>query len=241
MRPAARWSDVATPNQTPEQIGVLGYGNVVAFRLFIEVPTRPAEVAKRHHNRFAKVAMREVLEYHHKHHIPLHYKGESSKTRYNYHPRSPAYERAKQRKYHHKYPLVYSGDTAKMHKRPGGYKSLRVGGAAEGGKRAIQGILEYVFSFTAKVAAHMRQKFQAASGKGKSAAARMRAENRKQRRTMLLQDARRRGVTIGQMRKELEQMHPDEVRKLAEVYLASYLRQYNAWEGGRKRKRLPTK
>lgn len=223
----------------PAQLSVFARRGV-HFRLFLDVPEKPGDVAKRHHNAWVKQAMREVLQFHHDHHIPQHYKGQESARKYRYAPRGPGYTKAKRRKYHHDYPLVYTGATAKLHKSPTGFKAMRIGGAAMGGKRPISGVLEYVFSFTSKIVEHFRAKFGGKTGKPQSQAAQQRQEQRDARRKMLREDARRRGVTIGQMRKELEQMTQQEVTKLAQVFAASYARQYNEFKSKRRRTRLPS-
>lgn len=200
--------------------------------VFLEVPAKLKEMSDRAHNKITKDSLRDVLEYHHKHHMPLHFKGQASAAKYGYMQRKPGYEKAKRRQKHHAYPLVWSGQTARNIK--AGYKYLRVGGAAIGG-RALNAYLVYQFSFSAAIRAAYAARSAATKKTGdKPNDARKRLAARAIRKALVKQRAQV-GVTIAQMKKEIAAMTPEERKKLAEVFKAGYMARFNALPRGRRR------
>ncbi|MCZ6655572.1 MAG: hypothetical protein O7D91_21395 [Planctomycetota bacterium] len=67
--------------------------------LLLDLPERPADLAKRYHNKYAKQAARVMMEKHHAVNVPKHFK-RGARQRYGYKPRNPRYVRSKQRRYH---------------------------------------------------------------------------------------------------------------------------------------------
>src|SRR5687768_16788977 len=78
----------------------------------IDVPERPADLAKRWHNKYAKEALRETIEKWHGHQqgFAKHFRRDA-RYRYNHAPRSEKYKRYKQRRYHSTVDLIKTGRT----------------------------------------------------------------------------------------------------------------------------------
>lgn len=110
-----------------------------------DIPTRPEDIAQRHHNRFAKEAMRRVLITHHEKRIPVHFT-KVAHQKYGYQSRTLKYMKAKARKYHSTTDLIKTGNTRRQMTSAGGRK-ITIGGAAEGGKKALEGTLTLRFPF----------------------------------------------------------------------------------------------
>jgi hypothetical protein len=110
----------------------------------ITLPTRPEEMAKRDHNRVVKDALKAIIARHHKQHIPKHFERSAHGT-YGYKQRSQKYIREKNRRYGSSTDLVKTGRSRqKMLADP----KIVIGGAAEGGKKKLQGVLKLRFDFT---------------------------------------------------------------------------------------------
>jgi hypothetical protein len=111
--------------------------------LEIDIPLRADDVAKRHHNRFVKEAINEVLIAHHRFRLPGHFE-RSAHGKYGYRQRSEKYIREKARRYHSVVDLVKSGKSKNrmMHE-----QRIVIGGSAEGGKKPIDGKLIVSFDF----------------------------------------------------------------------------------------------
>jgi len=69
--------------------------NLMPFTMILDVPTWPDELSKVDHNKFAKAAAKETLEFHLKKNIPRHFL-RSARKRYGYRPRDIEYIRSKQ-------------------------------------------------------------------------------------------------------------------------------------------------
>jgi hypothetical protein len=119
-----------------------GFG---AIGLEIDTPTRPEDIAKRHHNRFAKEAMKRVLTTHHEKRIPGHFT-KAAHQKYGYKTRTLKYMKAKARKYHSTTDLIKTGTSQRQMTSPSGRK-ITVGGAAEGGKKSLEGTLTMRFAW----------------------------------------------------------------------------------------------
>jgi len=113
-------------------------------------PSRPEDMAARHHNRIAKDALREALAHHHRQTIGKHFSAEAA-GRYGYAARSPNYLRRKLRKKGHQLPLVYSGATKRAFTRPG--QQIRVGGTAEAGSLTASIVMRFPFAQRARASA----------------------------------------------------------------------------------------
>lgn len=109
----------------------------------IDVPTRPDDLAKRWHNKFAKDALRETLERWHKspQGFRKHFRRDA-RQRYDHFPRQEKYKRYKARKYHSTVDLVKTGMT-KHHMQQEGKVTIR--GTAEGRDLAASLILRFPF------------------------------------------------------------------------------------------------
>lgn len=107
----------------------------------LDIPTRPADIAKRHHNKIVKDAIRETAEWHHERFVPEHFKA-TNRQRYNHAPRGEAYKRYKLRKYHSRTDLVKTGRTKDWMTRA--YR-LRIAGNAEAGTIKARLILTFPF------------------------------------------------------------------------------------------------
>lgn len=210
------------------------------MRLFVNVPTRPEKLAGvrggRLHNRYAKEAMRETLQEHHKQNIPKHFK-QSARDTYKYAPRAPAYKRYKLRRYKSARDLVLTGATEKAWTTGQGYQALRVGGSAEG-DRALTGSLTYRWSWTDKVREHMKKKYANAKiGKNASDAEKRTKRFVRARIQSSLDTLRqsKRGVTLQQMNIEAQTITPEESKLLAAFYLAAYWRRVEATPSPKRR------
>ncbi len=112
--------------------------------LEFDVPTRAEDLTRRDHNRYVKEAARDVLATYHKKFTRRKFQADASR-RYGYAPRSAKYNRRKQRLKGHRIPMLYSGrsrDTI-----AGSPPKIRIGGAAEGGKKGITASLFLRFPF----------------------------------------------------------------------------------------------
>lgn len=112
------------------------------FIFVVDLPTRPADISKRHHNRIVKDAARAMTERHHRENIPKHFQ-RSARRRYGYAPRDPKYVRSKQKRFGTGgLDLVKRGRTRSWMK--SAYK-LRLGGNAEAGTLKSTLILTFPF------------------------------------------------------------------------------------------------
>ena len=109
--------------------------------MVLDIPTRPEDIAKRHHNRIVKDAAREMMERKHEKHTPEHFK-QTNRRKYNHKPRTEKYKRSKLRQGRGATDLVYRRRTQQWMTRA--YK-LRMGGNAEAG--TLNAKLIYTFPF----------------------------------------------------------------------------------------------
>ena len=116
---------------------------MIDFSFEIEVPTRPEDIAVRHHNRFVKDSLREVLKEHHAKRIPEHFKS-SAHQKYGYARRNLKYMKAKNKRYGSSRDLVKTGRSEREMTNPANAK-ITIGGAAEGGSRDINAKLTLRF------------------------------------------------------------------------------------------------
>lgn len=187
-------------------------------------PSRPEEMATRHHNKIVKDALRETLAEHHRLHTRLHFQ-KGGRHRYGYAPRSQKYLKRKQREKGHTIDMLYSGATRAEMTRP---PRIQMSGAAEGGKKGIGGGYKLRFPFNKQLQANFEQRVKMAQRKGRSGAS---------ARVAAMQAARKN--VVPQLRKEMERWAGDEVTWAARDFQARYLRMLNAFQGRRKRRRLP--
>lgn len=129
-----------------EVLSVAKRGGRELFRVFLDVPTRPEDIARRNHNRFAKEAMQSALLNFHHNLFPKRFEP-GLQSQYIRKSRTVKYQRRKLNKYGHNTALVYTGASRDQMTSPFGFESLRVGGAAEGGKKDISGKITYRFKF----------------------------------------------------------------------------------------------
>lgn len=186
----------------------------------LEVPARFEDITKRHHNRIAKDAVRNVLEYHWKHRIPLHFR-QDARGRYGYKPRSEKYKALKNRRFRSRRDLVLTGASEERMKRE---HRITVGGTAE--KGTLTGTLIVAFSWVKRVQAAFAKKARFARRLGVSADA---LEPSKPR--------AKPSVTIQDMKREIQRMTPDEIKDVAAQFRAEYMRLAERLRSGRKRVR----
>jgi hypothetical protein len=195
----------------------------------IDVPVRPDDLAKRWHNKYAKAALRDTLEWWHKH--PDGFKDHferGNREKFQHFPRTEKYKRAKAKgvkvdgkRYFSTVDLVKTSRT-KEHMRKN--KKITVGGTAVGD--TLRGTLILRFPF-------------------KGGTGRLRQLHRvpKNLIELIKQDKLREKVlhqalTIQKMRIELERFDEDDPRLLAEHFLRAYMQKVEAHRAGRKRTRI---
>lgn len=118
-------------------------GNAQGVQLTVDVPTRFADIAVRHHNRFVKDALGIAMVNHFRNVIPGHFK-QDAHAKYGYATRDPKYIRSKIKRYGHGTDLVKTGASREYMTHN---FTLTLGGAAEGGKRPISATLSLRFPF----------------------------------------------------------------------------------------------
>lgn len=113
------------------------------FVWVIEVPQRSADLARRHHNKYAKEALGEAVEkwHQHKQGFPEHFT-RAAREKFNHFPRTARYKRYKQRRYHSTIDLVKTGRTKR---RMLSQWKLRLGGSATGGNLNVTLVLSFPF------------------------------------------------------------------------------------------------
>lgn len=180
---------------------------VPAFQVFVEVPERPQQVAQRTHNAWSRAAMRQILETHHKKRIPEHFK-RSARGKYGYKNRKPRYMRYKARKYGSQTDLVFSGASKiNIERNP----KFVVAGAAEGGKKPIEGRIEVEFQWQAR----------------RRAALRASPALRKKAYLNLLAGGRANtGVKTEDMKSEVRRILPNEASEMGIEFLHEYMKRY---------------
>lgn len=99
------------------------------FLWVIETPSRPEDLAKRHHNRLSKEALKNTIERFHRELFPDRFR-QDARQKFDHFPRSPKYQKYKLRRYRSTIDLVKTGRTQRWMTRA--YK-LRIGGTAERG------------------------------------------------------------------------------------------------------------
>lgn len=177
---------------------------MIEFALEIEVPSRPEDIAVRHHNRFVKESLREVLKEHHAKRIPGHFKT-SAHQKYGYQRRNLKYMKAKNKRHGSSRDLVKTGQS-EMSMTNAANANITIGGAAEGGKNAINAKLTLRFPW-------------------KGGAGRFRRE------TPTYQK-----VTIQQMIKEMQAMTDEERQQMAVKFNEAYWARAKNLQGKRQRK-----
>jgi hypothetical protein len=183
-----------------------------ALTIAIAIPERPENVARRDHNRIMKDAMRTVLERHHKERIPGHFE-HSAHGKYGYQPRSRKYIDRKVKLGLGGTDLVMTGATKQEMT---SHAEFVVGGAAEGGKKALTGkiVLRFAFGRQVQMGYAKRAAYQTRTGQTYSPR----------------QAGGTAGVDLAQMKKEIQAMTAEEKREIALEFRAEYLRGYRALE-----------
>lgn len=182
---------------------------VPAFQVQVEVPERPKQVATRTHNAWSRQAMRTILETHHAKRIPQHFK-RSARGKYGYKARKPRYMRYKARKYGAQTDLVFSGASKiNIERNP----KFVVSGAAEGGKKTIEGRIEVEFQWQAKRRAALRA----------SPALRAKAY-----RNFLAGGRVNTGVKTEDMKSEVRRILSSEASEMAVEFLYEYMKRYKS-------------
>lgn len=195
------------------------------MRLFMEIPTRPAEIAQpRVWNKMVKDSVRKALMYHHNNHMPLHFLP-AAKGKYGHKTRSEKYRAYKARRWRSNVDLVMTGRTRAVMTKHSAPQKIQVGGAAEGGKKPIAGKLIYVFGFNAELVAFY--KAQKAGKTRDPTAARAGGV-----RIRIVNPNR---VTMADMKKELQTITEDEATALQTVFADDLMAQIEAYKSKRKR------
>lgn len=179
----------------------------------IDVPTRPDDLAKRWHNKFAKDALRETLERWHKspQGFKKHYRRDA-RQRYNHFPRSDKYKRFKARKYHSTIDHIKTG-RSKHNMEHGG--KVTISGTAEG--KNLSATLTLRFPF-----------------KGGTGRAR---QNRRNNRFSVLKPTQQM-VSIQKMIIELKRMDSEDPPLLARWFFEAYMKKVRDFRSNRKRIRV---
>lgn len=186
--------------------------------LELHIPTRPYDMAqKRVWNRIVRQAITKALEKHDRERIDKHFQPDAH-SRYGYKDRKETYKRWKLRRYNRDQDLVKTGRSRKRMKHE---KQIIIGGAAEGGKKGIQGRLRKKFDFTQTEQFKRSQKKRFVR-RGKDWYDRS-------------EGMRKAGVTIADMKREIQAFTQDERRAFAEDFFEECFRGYNEWKGQRQR------
>jgi hypothetical protein len=180
--------------------------------LEFKLPTMPDDMQARDHNRYVKKAVRETLLEHWRQHTRRHFQIGAS-SRYGYAQRSPRYNAEKKRQFGHTIPMLRTGKT--RDKMAGSTPQLRIGGAAEGGKKGITGSYRLKFPFDAALQQNYRRRLG-------------RRNNRPA--------APRRNV-MPQLRREMEAWAADEIRLAARGFAQRYWQSVRNHRGGQRRYR----
>ncbi len=191
-------------------------GLLPQFGFSVSVPQRPADIARRYWNRLAKAALRETLLFHWQEHLPKHFLP-TARSRYNYKPRKQSWVFHKLKNYGTGTDLVLTG--ASRRRILGTFPDIVIGGAAEGGKKGLEGTMTVRFAWNEKVRAQQRKKYEARKRKSyerRPTAPRPKAE-----------------VTIADMKREIRATTVEERAALAlkfkELLLAKMAEQ-RAWQ-----------
>lgn len=186
------------------------------FIWVIDVPQRPGDLARRHHDRIAKEALREAVTKYHdvKEGFEKHWRRDA-RERYNHRPRDPKYLRWKQRRFKSSVDIKKSGRTER--------KMLSEWKLAAGGNASDK---------TLSVTLIVRFPFKGGTGRFRKDIARnpMRRDQAKQNQEWILQ-----------MAKELQRFDEQDPVNLAKWFGEFYWRGVNAFRSGRKRIRIPTR
>jgi len=116
---------------------------VPKMNVTMTVPSRPADMAARLHNKFAKEALRETLQSHHRRTFRGRFEP-AARSKYDHAPRSPRYVKHKKNKFGHTIDLVYTGATRREFVKPG--HPVRIGGTAAGGTLVGRMIFKFPFA-----------------------------------------------------------------------------------------------
>lgn len=192
----------------------------------IDVPERPADLAKRYHNKYAKDALRDTLAWWHKHADGFrdHFERDN-REKFRHFPRTEKYKRAKARgvlvegkRYYSTVDLVKTGRTKeKMLKEA----KITASGTAEG--KTLTGNIILRFPFR--------------GGTGRFRRLHRVPQNLNQliRQNKVRDEIMHQAVTIQKMRIELERFDEGDPRLLAERFLREYMQRVEAHRGGRKK------
>lgn len=182
----------------------------------IEVPERPADLAKRYHNQYAKEALREAIATWHesKQGFPKHFKRDA-RERYQHFPRDPKYKKFKARKYKSTVDLIKTGRTQR---RMLSQYQMRAVGSAEG--KNLNATLILTFPF-----------------KGGTGRFRNDIKRSKERQQQAVQNQQ----WIMRMKTELQRFDQDDPVLLAKWFGEFYMDKVNAHRAGRKRIRKVTR
>lgn len=110
----------------------------------LDVPGLPEDMALRMHNRFAKESLREAMQTHHRKNFRRHVTP-GNRERYGHQPRQPKYREWKQRRYGRDIDLVKTGRSMRDMART--MPDIRIGGAAEGGRKGLTGSYRLRFAW----------------------------------------------------------------------------------------------
>lgn len=180
------------------------------------LPTRAREMALRDHNRYVKMGVRETLLVHWAKNTRRHFQIGAS-SRYGYAQRSARYNAAKKRQFGHAIPMLRTGKTRDA--MAGQTPSVRVGGAAEGGKKGITGSYRLRFPFDASAQASYKKRLKRA-GNNRAVAAAIARRN-----------------VMPQLRREVEAWAQDEIRAAGTSFGQRYLQSVKTHKGAQKKYR----
>lgn len=196
--------------------------NRVNMRLWMNIPKKPEKIAQAQiWNAMVKNSVRDALVFHHQNHIPRHFKRDA-RTRYNHKPRNEKYKAWKKRRFGSIIDLVMTGSTRDKMTKANGYDRIVIGGAALGGKKDLQGKLSYTFGFNNKIVAFYKAQKAA------------KTRDPRARRSGASAAKSRRGVTLRDMRAELQTITADEAESLRKVFETALWGRVDAYKAGRK-------
>ena len=192
----------------------------------LDVPTWPAELAQREHNRISREALTDELAKHHRTRLREHFRA-TARTKYGYLPRNEGYKRRKLKRYGSRTDLVKTGATEQAFTK--GAPKIVISGAATSNRGFGGKLMLGKFPFMVAYAlAKGLQRYVPRRFQPKSFLLRIFAGNRFQPKG---------GVNLEQMRKEIQVIAPDEGRQIATGFLAGYMRRFRALMATNKRKR----
>lgn len=158
-------------------------------------------------------------------------------ARYGYKPRREGWKKYKQRRWKSgETPLVASGLSKFRIMRQG---RVQIGGAAEGGKKKLEGRLIMRFDWAGDIAQQQKEKHERLALEKRLGVRGGRGPRYQSQRKKFYLPAP--GVTAQDMKREVAKVIRSESQTLAKVFKEAGFRKIKEFRGSRKRVRMPTK